>query len=70
MIVRESTYILKERNVVDMIMSTMCATLWSVLLILQFIDYRMGGTPGWLDVFCPLIVVVIIYWTEVLTKKE
>ena len=45
-------------------MYILTAALWTILLIGQIIDASTGGQPTWLDVFIPLICIVVCDWLD------
>jgi hypothetical protein len=45
-------------------MTLACAIIWTVCLVLDIIDAAIGGSPSWILVFCPLIVLVWRYWQD------
>ena len=51
-----------------MIFSTICATLWTLILIIDLIEWHCGQAPTWIDVFCPTLIAAIFYWEEVISK--
>ena len=38
------------------------AILWTAIAIANIVAYCNGIAPSWLDVFCPLTVVVLCAW--------
>ena len=51
-------------------MGNLAAWLWTICLSLNIARAYTGGMPSWIDVFCPLVIVVINSWTEVCTKGK
>lgn len=49
-------------------MEKVLAWMWSIILALAIARVIMGGAPNWVDVFSPLIVIVIDCWVEVYLK--
>lgn len=45
------------------------AIMWSIILILDIASALTGGTPSWFSVFCPLLVLVLRYWMDYLSKR-
>lgn len=45
------------------------AILWTVALVSNIISACIGNKPSWVLVCCPLIVLVIDYWTKYVAEK-
>ena len=46
------------------------AWIWSICLSLSIARALTGGAPNWIDVFCPLVIVVINSWAKVYLKGK
>lgn len=45
-------------------MELICAVLWTIIFIVDFIDMLIDNEPSWILVFCPLILLVLEYWEQ------
>jgi hypothetical protein len=46
------------------------AIMWTVVLLCDIVSLATGGSPSWIMVFCPLVVLVFRCWEEFLEGKS
>ena len=45
-------------------MDSICCGLWTLFLFLSIVSHCNGGSPDWLDVYCPTLTLIIIYFAK------
>lgn len=50
-------------------MKLFLAVLWTGILIVNISSVVAGNSPDWMDVFCPLSILCLRYWVDVMTDK-
>lgn len=50
-------------------MKLFLAICWSLVMFCDIIVCVGGGSPTWIAVFCPLVVVVVNYWLDWITSR-
>ena len=55
-------------NRIPDILIPICAIIWTIVLVLDIFICILGGQPNWVQVFAPVSLLVIIYWSGVYNR--